>query len=463
MAENYDAIVIGTGQSGKPLAFDLAKNDCSTAVIERDAVGGSCVNYGCTPTKTMVASGKVKYYADRSEDYGINTGEASVNMEEVIKRKQKVVDMFREGSEKGLEQSENIDLIRGEARFTDDRTVQVDLDDGDAIELTSPRIFINTGLRPRIPDVDGLQNIDYLTSTSIMEVTEVPEHLVVIGGGYIGLEFGQMFRRFGSDVTILQRSDQLIPREDEDIGNEIKEILEKDGIRILLEAEADRIETDGNRFTVTVDCPDGSESITGDELLLAAGRVPTTDKLGLENTGIQTNDRGYIQVDEKLETDVDNVFCVGDVKGGPAFTHISYDDYRVVRDNVLHDQSTTIEDRMVPYTLFTDPELGRIGLNEKMAKKQNISYRLAEQPMSHVARAIERSETRGTMKVLVDADSDRILGASILGIEGGEIASMIQIAMMGDLTYRDLEEGIFSHPTLAESLNNVFSNLEKNT
>lgn len=293
-----------------------------------------------------------------------------------------------------------------------------------------------------------------------MELDEVPDHLLIIGGGYIGLEFAQMFRRFGAAVTIVQRGDQLAPLEDPDIADGLREMLEEDGVEVHLNADASAVRGTNDGVTVELDSEGPAGSITASHLLLAAGRVPATDQLGLENTDVRTNDQGAVQVNDRLETDAEGVYCTGDVKGGPAFTHISYDDYRVVRDNLLNDAQRTIDDRMVPYTIFTDPELGRIGLNETRAEEQGQPYQTATMPMSRVARAIESGETRGQMKVLVDPETDQLLGASILGMNGGEIASMIQIAMMGELRYQDLRDGIFSHPTLAESLNNLFSSLE---
>ncbi len=456
--EHYDAAIIGTGQSGKPLAFELASEGLETAVIERDEIGGSCINYGCTPTKTMVASGKVAYLSGRSEEFGVRTGDIDLDMETVVSRKDHVVDMFRSGSERSLKKKENIELIRGHARFTDDKTLEIDTESGDGRELTADQIFINTGLKPRIPDLSGIEDVPYLTSTTILELQAVPEHLLVIGGGYIGLEFGQMFRRFGSEVTIFQRKDQLVPREDRDIAEKIREILEEDGIRVRTDTEPEKVRTKEEGIALTFTENQTRRAVSGSHLLLAAGRVPATDQLGLEQTSVETNDRGFIQVNERLKTAGENIYALGDVKGGPAFTHISYDDYRVIRENLFGD-GATIDGRMVPYTLFIDPELGRIGLNETLARKRNQPYRKAEMPMTRVARALERSETRGKMKVLVGEDTDQILGASVLGIEGGEIASMIQIAMMGDLPYTALRDGIFSHPTLAESLNNLFSSL----
>jgi pyruvate/2-oxoglutarate dehydrogenase complex dihydrolipoamide dehydrogenase (E3) component len=455
---SYDAIVVGTGQAGKPLAFELADEGWEVAVVEQDEIGGSCINYGCTPTKTLVGSARVAYLARRSEEFGIRTGPVRPDMDEMVARKDRVVDQFRSGSEQALKKNERIDVFRGHGRFVDNHSVHVNGEQDRT--LTADHVFINTGQVARVPEVEGLGSVSYLTNRSVMELKQVPDHLLIIGGGYIGLEFGQMFRRFGSDVTIIQRGDQLAPLEDPDIADEIRKVLKEDGIDVRLNADASAVRETADGITLTLDSQTTNCSITGSHLLLAAGREPATDQLGLENTGIRTNKHGEIQVNNRLETDVDGVYCMGDVKGGAAFTHISYDDYRVVRDNLLNDANRTIDGRMVPYTIFTDPELGRIGLNETMAEKQGSAYQTATMPMSKVARAIEAGETRGHMKVLVDPETDQLLGASILGISGGEIASMIQIAMMGDLRYQELREGIFSHPTLAESLNNLFSSLD---
>ncbi len=457
MTNTYDALIVGTGQSGKPLAFDLAEAGWDVGVVEKGNVGGSCINYGCTPTKAMVASARVAFLARQSEKFGVRTGSVQSDMQMIVERKESIVSQFRDGAERALERNDNIDLIRGHAQFRDNRTVFVEGDE--ERELRSPQIFINTGQVARIPDIDGLESIPYLTNRSVMELQEVPEHLIVVGGGYIGLEFGQMFRRFDSEVTILQRGSQIAPHEDPDIAEELRHILEQDGVEVRLNTEAEQVQQTDEGLSVTVSTNGGNQSLSGSHLLLAAGRVPNTADLGLEQTDVETGDGGEIQVNDRLETAAEGIYALGDVKGGPAFTHISYDDYRVVRANLLDEAERTIQHRMVPYTIFTDPELGRIGLNEKRAQREEKEYRVASLPMERVARAIESGETRGKMKVLVDPASDRILGASILGTSGGEIASMLQIAMMGDLEYQALRDGIFSHPTLAESLNNLFTSL----
>jgi pyruvate/2-oxoglutarate dehydrogenase complex dihydrolipoamide dehydrogenase (E3) component len=471
MPQEYAAIVIGAGQSGGPLATALAGAGHSTALIERSHVGGTCVNVGCTPTKTMVASARVAYVARRSAEYGIHTGPVHVDMAEVRRRKQALVEEFRSGSESSIAESDQTTLIRGEARFTgyDEGSQRFQLavqpGQGPPQTLSARQVFIDTGSRPRIPDLPGLASVPYLNSTSIMELDSVPGHLLVIGGGYVGLEFAQMFHRFGSRVTIVQRGKQLLGREDSDIADALAEILREDGIELLLEAKAQRVaqqaaQKDENAIHLTVQLPDGERTLRGSHLLVATGRVPNSDSLQLDKVGVATDDKGYIRVNERLETNVPGIYAMGDVTGGPAFTHISYDDFRVLRANLLNDGNASTKERFVPYVVFTDPQLGRVGLSETEARAQGYTVRVAKLPMARVARAIEVGETRGMMKVVVDGDTEQILGCAILGYQGGEIAAMLQIAMLGKVPYPAIQNGVFAHPTLAESLNNLFTALE---
>lgn len=426
----YDAIVIGTGQAGKPLSIALANAGWRTAVIERLYVGGSCINFGCTPTKTMVASARVAYLARRAADYGVHTGEVSVNLAEVRQRKQSVVDSFRSGGQRAIERTENLELLFGEASFTGPQSIIVKMNGGEIRRLTANKIFINTGCRPSDPRVTGLDKIAALDSTSIMELDELPEHLLVLGGGYVGLEFGQMFRRFGSRVTIVQRAPQLLEREDQDVADEVAKILREDGIEVLLNTEAARVEQGGDgAIHLTVRSPDGERTITGSHLLIAAGRVPNTDALNLSAAGIETGKNGFIKANGRLETNAPGVYALGDVKDGPQFTHISYDDFRIIRTNLIENGNAEINNRFVPYTVFIDPELGRVGLSEAEAVALGLNIKVAKMPMSYVARALETSESRGFMKVVIDAGTRQILGCAILGIEGGEIMAMIEIAM----------------------------------
>jgi dihydrolipoamide dehydrogenase len=452
----HDAVIIGTGQSGKPLALALARAGWKVAVVEREYVGGTCINVGCTPTKTMVASGRVAYLARRGADYGVRTGSVKVDLRRVFERKRGVVERFRNHGQKSLEKADNVDLIFGEARFAGGMRVAVRLRKGGTRDLEGRRIVVNTGGRPAVPPIPGLDQVRYLDSTSIMELTELPQHLVVLGGGYIGLEFCQMFRRFGSRVTVLNRDPRLVSREDPDVSEEVEKILKEDGIKVLNSAQVTRVRKSRSGVRVVLQ----SGSVSGSHLLVAVGRVPNTDRLNLEAVGVETDKAGFIKVDPKLETNVPGVYAIGDVKGGPAFTHISYDDFRVLRENWLNGGSATIEGRPVPNCVFIDPQLATVGLNEAEAQKRGLDYRVAKLPMAGVARAIEMSETRGFMKAIVDAKTRQILGCTVLGVEGGEIMSMLQIAMMGKIPYTAIKEGVFAHPTLAESLNNLFMTLD---
>jgi pyruvate/2-oxoglutarate dehydrogenase complex dihydrolipoamide dehydrogenase (E3) component len=458
---HYDAVVIGSGQGGTPLARALAEAGRKTALVEREHVGGTCINEGCTPTKTMVASAKTAYVDRRSADYGVHDGPVTVAMPEVRRRKQSIVDSFRESNENRIEATDGLDLIDGEARFTGPRTLAVRTNDGEELEMEVDNIFINVGARPANPPIDGLDSVPALNSTSIMELDELPEHLLVLGGSYVGLEFAQMFRRFGSEVTIVQRSGQLMGREDPDVAEAVADIMREDGIEVLLNTQTARAEQDEGKILLTVNTTDGERTLEGSHLLVAAGRPPNTETLDLEAAGIEMDKRGFIVTNERLETNAEGVYAIGDVKGGPAFTHISYDDFRIISTNLLEGGSATIADRLVPYTMFIDPQLGRIGLSEQEARDQGRDVLVAKIPMSYVARAIEMDETRGFMKAVIDAETNRILGCAVLGIEGGEIMAMIQIAMMGDLPYTALRDAVFAHPTLAESLNTLFSAVEE--
>lgn len=456
---HYDAIVIGSGQSGGPLSTTLAKAGWKTALIERSHIGGTCINEGCTPTKTMVASARVAYLAKRGADYGVETGPISVDMKVVRKRKRDIVDSWRSSSEKSTIDTKGLDLLMGEAHFTSPKEIEVRLQTGETRQLSADTIFINVGDRPSMPTIDGLEKVSYLDSTSIMELGSVPEHLLILGGGYVGLEFGQMFRRFGSAVTIIQRGKQLLTREDSDVAEEVAKILREDGIKVLLETTPTRVRQESDGIHLTVQTPSGKQMLTGSHFLCAAGRIPNSDWLNLAATGVETDKRGNIQVNDKLETNVPGIYALGDVKGGPAFTHISYDDFRVIRTNLVEHGNATIHDRLVPYTVFIDPQLGRVGITETEAREQGRNIKVAKMPMSYVARAIETDEMRGFMKAVIDAESDQILGCAVLGIEGGEIMSAIEIAMMGKLPYTALRDAVFAHPTLMESLNNLFTGI----
>ena len=458
--EHYDAIIVGAGQGGGPLASALAGTGQRTALIESEQIGGTCVNVGCTPTKTMIASARVAHLSRRAADYGVETGSVRVDMAAVRERKRSIVETFRASSEKRIEETPGLDLIRGEAWFTGPRVLGIDRP-GRRFELTADQIVLDVGTRPSLPPLSGLDGVRTLDSTSIMELDAVPCHLLVLGGGYVGLEFSQMFRRFGSRVTVVQRGSRLLGREDDDVADAIAGILRDEGIDVLLESEACAVEpsSDGG-IRLTVQGSNGEDLLTGSHLLVAVGRVPKTDRLALDKTGVTTDEKGFIPVDERLATNVPGIYALGDVTGGPAFTHISYDDFRILRTNLIDGGDATTTDRMVPYTVFTDPQLGRVGLSETEARKQGRAVRVATMPMSDVARAIEVGETRGFLKAVVAAENDQILGFAALGLEGGEMMAAVQIAMMGKLPYTALRDGIFAHPTLAESLNTLFATLD---
>jgi pyruvate/2-oxoglutarate dehydrogenase complex dihydrolipoamide dehydrogenase (E3) component len=455
-SDQFQAIVIGSGQGGNPLCISLAQAGFRTALIERQFVGGTCINYGCSPTKTMVASARVAYLARRGADYGVRTGDIRVDMARVRERKRGVVESFRNARLGSFKNLANFELIFGEASFSSAKTLRVKLRDGGVRELSGEKIFIDAGTRPAIPAIDGLTDVPFLDSTSIMELDSLPEHLIVLGGGYVGLEFGQMFRRFGSRVTIVQSGPQLLTREDADVAGAVAQILQQDGVSVLLNAKATRVAKTGGQINVTVRVGEESHVVDGSHLLVGTGRTPNTDTLNLAAAGVVPDKRGFIPVNTKLETNVPGIYAIGDINGGSAFTHISYDDFRILRTNVIEKGNASTEGRLVPYTVYMDPQLGRIGLTEEQARAQNKKVRVARMPMTSVARATETGETRGFVKAIVDGDSGQILGAAVLGIEGGEIMSMLELAMMGKLTHAALHDAIFAHPTLAESLNNLF-------
>ncbi len=459
-SKHYDAIVIGAGQSGGPLASELQRSGRKTAIIERKHVGGTCINEGCTPTKTMYASARVAYLARRASDYGINAGPVGTEMPRVRQRKRDMVDSFRSSSERRLRETEGLDVLMGEATFTSPHEIEVRLNSGETVRMSADYFFINTGARPTVPPIEGLDKTPYVDSTSIMELDVVPEHLLVIGGGYVGLEFAQMFRRFGSQVTLVVRGNQLLAREDPDVSDAMVQILKEDGLAVLLETETLRAGEDNGKPYLVVKDKDGERTISGSHLLVSTGRSPNTEKLGLDKAGVETDNKGNINVDDHLRTNVPHIFALGDVNGGPAFTHISYDDYRIIRTNFVQGGDASTRGRFTVYTVFTDPQLGRVGVTETEARKQGLNIRVAKMPMDYIARADEMDESRGLMKAVVDAESGEILGASVLGIEGGELMAMFEIAMLGKVPYTVLKDAIFAHPTLAEGLNNLFSNFQ---
>ena len=452
----YDAIVIGSGQGGGPLAHKLADLGWKVALVEREYLGGSCINYGCTPSKTMIASASVAHNARRAPEFGIYVGNVTVNLAEVVARKNKVVLQWRQGQQEQVERRPTLDLYRGHGRFTGSHTIEVN-----GQILTGKHIFIDTGTRPRIVPIPGLDEVEYLTNRNIMDLTETPEHLIILGGSYLGLEFGQMFRRFGSRVTIVERGNQIMSREDEEVAQTLQEALEGEGIIFHLGKEATRVEQNRRGLEVMISYQDGGiQTLSGSHLLLAAGQVPNSDDLGLEAAGIETDEDGYIEVSERLETSVPGVWAIGDVKGGPAFTHVSYDDHLIIYDNLIHNKNRSIKDRIIPYALYTDPEMGRVGLTEKAAREAGYSLKVGQIPMARVARAIERGETAGLMKVVVNGDNDRILGAAILGTAGGELVQTLMALMMAGAPYTVFEKAMFIHPTLTEGFFALMDNVE---
>ena len=458
--KHYDAIIIGAGQGGVPLAKKLGKKGLKTAIIERKFIGGTCINEGCTPTKAMIASARIMHLAQTAGEVGINVKNVSINMKAVIDRKNKIVSQFRNSAEKGLDKTENVEIIFGEASFVSNKEIKIFLNDEADLNLTADKIFINTGDRPTIPEIDGLNEINYLTSTTIMDLDELPEHLLVVGASYIALEFGQMFKRFGSKVTVLEHNEKFLSREDDDVAAEIIKFLKEEQVEIFTKAIVQKFSSTGTAITASVKIDDKESNISCSHVLIAAGRTPNTNDLKLENTNIKT-EKGYIKVNDKLETDEPNIYALGDVKGGPAFTHVSYNDHLVVFKNLYKGADESIKNRMVPYTMFTDPQFGRMGINEKEARQKKLNFKVACLPMVYVARGIETNETNGFMKAIVDADTKQILGAAVISEQGGEIMSMLQLAMMGNITYDVLRSAVFAHPLYAEALNNLFMQFDE--
>ncbi|KIU15733.1 FAD-containing oxidoreductase [Mycolicibacterium llatzerense] len=440
-ATAFDAIIVGAGQAGPPLAGRLVDAGQTVAVVERKLVGGTCVNYGCIPTKTLVASAYAAHLARRGAEYGIGTGEVTVDMAKVKGRKDGIVTADRDGVESWLEGMDGCTLLRGHARFIDPHTLQV----GDQ-RITGKQIFLNTGGRATVPDIPGLADVDYLTNVGILELDTVPEHLVIIGGSYIGLEFAQMFRRFGAEVTVVERGPRLASREDDDVCVAIKDILEREGITIHLGAGDIRVAKDGDGVAVST----GSAVVTGSHLLVAVGRVPNTDDLGLEKAGVATDSRGYITVDDQLRTTADHIWAMGDCNGKGAFTHTSYNDFEIVAANLLDNEPRRVSDRIPTYALYIDPPLGRAGMTEAQVRASGRKALVGKRPMTRVGRAIEKGETQGFMKVVVDAETNQILGAAILGVGGDEVVHCILDLMSAKAPYTTMTHTVHIHPTVAE-------------
>ncbi|KUI23283.1 mercuric reductase [Mycobacterium sp. GA-1285] len=443
MTEQFDAIIVGAGQAGPPLAGRLTQAGQKVAVIERKLVGGTCVNTGCIPTKTLVASAHAAHLARRGAEYGVGTGDVRVDMAKVKARKDNIVLGDRDGVESWLEGMDGCTFIRGHARFSDPHTISVD----DRI-LHGDRIFLNVGGRAVAPDMPGLADIDYLTNVGILEIDTVPEHLVIIGGSYIALEFAQMYRRFGAAVTVVEKGPRLASREDEDVSAAVKDILEAEGIDIVLDADAIRFTKTHSGFEVIAS--DGAPPIAGTHLLVAVGRTPNTDDLGLENAGVETDARGYIVVDDQLRTNVEHIWAMGDCNGKGAFTHTSYNDFEIVAANLLDDDPRRVSDRITTYALYIDPPLGRAGMTEAQVRESGRKALIGKRPMTRVGRAVEKGETQGFMKVVVDAETEQILGAAILGVGGDEVIHSILDIMTAEEPYTAISRTMHIHPTVSE-------------
>lgn len=451
--QHFDAIIVGAGQAGPPLAGRLTAAGQTVAVIERKLVGGTCVNYGCIPTKTLVASAHAAHLARRGADFGVGTGEVAVDMAAVKARKDRISGGDREGVESWLEVMKGCTLIRGHARFEDPHTIRV----GEQL-LTADRIFLNVGGRAVAPDMPGLADVDYLTNVGILDLDTVPDHLVVIGGSYIALEFAQMFRRFGATVTVIEKGPRLTSREDEDVSAAVKDILEAEGIDVVVNADNIQFTKQDSGFTVTP--RDGAEPIAGSHLLVAVGRQPNTDDLGLDAAGVQTDGRGYIVVDDELRTTVDHIWAMGDCNGRGAFTHTSYNDFEIVAANLLDDDPRRVSDRITTYALYIDPPLGRAGMTVEEVRRSGRKALVGKRPMTRVGRAVEKGETQGFMKVVVDADTEEILGAAILGVGGDEVVHSILDVMTAKLPYTAISRTMHIHPTVSELVPTMLQDLK---
>jgi len=455
MPKSFDAVVIGTGQSGPPLAVRLAKSGEKVAIIERARFGGTCVNTGCIPTKTMVASARAAYVARRGADFGVELdGKVRIDMQRVKARKDQTSGESRAGVEKMLNDASNCTVYRSQARFLSNSEVQV----GEEI-LTAPQIFINVGARAVIPAIQGLSNLPYFTNSSFLEIDFLPKSLIVVGGSYVGLEFGQMFRRFGSEVTILQRGPRLLGREDEDISNAVRDILIKEGIEVALNAECIELFGAAGAIGARTSSPDVAV-VHGTHLLLAAGRQPNTADLGLENTAIKRDKRGFIEVDDELRTSVPGIWAIGDCNGRGAFTHTSYNDYEIVAANLLDKEKRRVTDRIVAYAVYIDPPLGRAGMTESEVRSSGRKALIGKRAMTRVGRAVEKGETQGFMKILVDSNSHEILGAAILGTGGDEAIHCILDTMYAKVPYTVLQRAVNIHPTVSELIPTMLGDLQ---
>lgn len=456
--ERYDILVIGSGESGKYLAWTMAGAGHRTAVIEEKLIGGSCPNVACLPSKNLIHSARVKSLVLRAAEFGLHTGAISTDMEAVRERKRRMVAELIT-VHVGRYDAAGVELIMGTARFVGPRTVAVHRGDGPVRTVVGDRVFLNVGTRATIPDIPGLGDAAPMTHVEALELERVPEHLIVLGGGYVGLELAQAMRRFGAAVTIVERGPQLAGREDPDVGAAILELCRDEGIEVLLDAHVRHVDgRSGRGVRVRAECPTGDRIIVGSDLLAAAGRTPNTRGMGAERAGVDLDARGYVKVNERLETTATDVWAMGDCAGSPQFTHVAFDDFRIVRDN-LNGGNRTTRNRLVPFCMFTDPELARVGLNESEAKARHVAYRVARMPMAAVLRTRTISEPRGFMKMLIDEGSDRILGFTVFGAEASELLATVQTAMLGELSYTALRDALFTHPTAAEGLTLLLANV----
>jgi pyruvate/2-oxoglutarate dehydrogenase complex dihydrolipoamide dehydrogenase (E3) component len=451
-AEHYEILVIGSGEAGKHMTWTMAQAGHRTAVVERKYIGGSCPNIACLPSKNVIHSAKANWFTQHGAEYGIQSGPVSTDMKGVLTRKQKMVEgevQFHIDRFKAT----GAELIRGEAQFVAPKTVEVRLNEGGRRTITGDQVFLDLGSRSTIPDIPGLAAARPMTHVEALDLNRLPEHVIVLGGGYVGLELAQALRRFGSEVTVIERGRQIAAAEDADVAQALLENFTSDGIKVLLDTKVSQVEgMSGQNVRITVENSHGEQSVEGTDLLVATGRTPNTQGIGLEKAGVELDKRGYIKVNERLETTSPGVWAMGDCAGSPQFTHVAFDDFRVVRDN-LNGGSRTTRDRLIPFCMFTDPELARVGLNETEAKKRGIAYRLAKMPMAGVLRAVTLGETRGFVKMLVDGEIDRILGFTGFGAETSEMMAVVQTAMLGGLPYTVLRDAIFTHPTAAEGVN----------
>lgn len=450
--ESVENLVLGGGEAGKYMAWELAKQGQPVVVVERGLIGGSCPNIACLPSKNIIQSARVAHLVMRAEAYGLRTGEVALDMAQVRERKREMVDGMIAIHEKKYDLPK-LELVLGEGRLVGPRTVEVQFKDGGTRTFSAARLFLNLGSRAAIPSIPGIREAPP-THVEALELGHLPSHLIVLGGGYVGIEFAQAMRRFGSRVTVLHTGEHLLSREDPDVGDAVQRLFEEDGIEVLTRAETTRVEgRSGDHLRLTVKTPEGTRALEGSHLLVAAGRTPNTQGIGLEEAGIALDDRGYVRVDERLRTRAESVWAMGDCAGSPQFTHIALDDFRVVNDTVLKGGTRTTADRQVPSCAFIDPQLARIGMDETQAARQGRKVRVARIQMSSVLRARAMVETRGFMKMLIDPESEQILGFTMLGGSAGEVLAVVQTAMLGKLPYTALRDGIFTHPTMAEGLN----------